>query len=184
MTRPRLGIDTATPFLSLALWWPADERTERASVRVGRDLGARLVPAVAGFLEEHGVALGDLEGVGVGVGPGSYTGARVGVAFALGLARARALRVVGGDSAAARAIVAVPDGGTGWVAVETRRTTALASRWSHRGDAVTLLEGLGPRPFAELPADAIASLDVAPDAARHARAVDEPGAQAPRVRYG
>lgn len=184
MTRPRLGIDTATPFLSLALWWPTDERAVRASERVGRDLGARLVPAVAAFLEEHGVAVEDLAGIGVGVGPGSYTGARVGVAFATGVARARTLRVVGGDSAAARAAAAIPDGGAGWVAMETRRAIALASRWSHAGDAVLRLEELGSRTFAELPPDAIASLDVAPDAVRHARAVDEDGAQAPRVRYG
>lgn len=184
MTRPRLGIDTATPFLSLALWWPGDERTERVSERVGRDLGARLVPAVAAFLEVHGVALEDLGGIGVGEGPGSYTGARVGVAFALGVARARTLLVVGGDTAAARAAASVPDGGTGWVAVETRRTTALASRWSRTGDVVARLEELGSCPFAELPSGALASLDVAPDAARHARAVDEHGAQAPRVRYG
>ncbi len=184
MTRPRLGIDTATPLLALALWWPADARTVRVSERVGRDLGARLVPAVAAFLEAHGVAVEDLAGIGVGVGPGSYTGARVGVAFALGVARARTLRVVGGDSAAARAAAAVPDGGAGWVAMETRRATALVSRWSRTGDLVVRLEELGARPFAELPPDAMTSLDVAPDAARHARAVDEHGAQAPRVRYG
>ncbi|MFN2322803.1 MAG: tRNA (adenosine(37)-N6)-threonylcarbamoyltransferase complex dimerization subunit type 1 TsaB [Trueperaceae bacterium] len=184
MTRPRLGIDTATPFLSLALWWPVEARTVRRSERVGRDLGARLVPAVAAFLEEHGVAVEDLAGIGVGVGPGSYTGARVGVAFALGLARARSLRVVGGDSAAARAAAALPDGGAGWVAMETRRATALASRWSRTGDAMARLEELGAHPFAELPPDAIASLEVAPDAARHARAVDEHGARAPLVRYG
>ena len=184
MTRSRLGIDTATPHLSLALWWPATERTVRSSERVGRDLGARLVPAVAAFLEEHGVAVEDLAGIGVGVGPGSYTGARVGVAFALGLARARTLRVVGGDSTAARARAVIADGGVGWVAMETRRATALVSRWSRTGDAVARLEELGSCPFAELPPRAMASLDVAPDAARHARAVDEPGAQAPRVRYG
>ncbi len=182
--QPRLGIDTATPYLSLALWWPADRRTERASERVGRDLGARFVPAVAAFLEEHGVAVEDLAGIGVGVGPGSYTGARLGVAFALGVARARTLLVVGGDSAAARAVATVPDGSTGWVAMETRRATALASRWSRAGDAVVRLEDLGAHPFAELPVGAIASLDVAPDAARHARAVDEDGAEPPRVRYG
>lgn len=184
MTRPRLGLDTATAFVSLALWWPGDGRTERTSERVGRDLGARLVPTVAAFLAGHGVAVEDLEGIGVGVGPGSYTGARIGVAFALGLARARGLRVVGGDSVAARAAASVPDGGAAWVAVETRRATALVGRWSRRGDAVARLDALETHPFAELPAEAIASLDVAPDAAHHARAVDDPDAPAPRVRYG
>jgi tRNA threonylcarbamoyladenosine biosynthesis protein TsaB len=184
MTGPRLGIDTATPFLALALWWPASDRTERLSEHVGRDLGARLVPTVAAFLATHGVALGDLAGIGVGVGPGSYTGARVGVAFALGVGRARALRVVGGDSVAARAAAVVPDGGSAWVAVETRRATALPSRWSRSGGALARLEERAACPLAELPPGALASLEVAPDAARHARAVDVPGPGAPRVRYG
>ena len=184
MTRPRLGIDTATPFVALALWWPDDERTERTSERVGRDLGARLLPTVAAFLDRHGVRVAELGGIGVGIGPGSYTGARIGVSFALGVARARDVRVVGGDSVAARASAAIGGGGTGWVAIETRRATALLSRWSRAGDAVLLLEELGARPFADLPAGARASLDVAPDAARHARSVEDPDATAPRVRYG
>lgn len=184
MNRPRLGIDTATPFLALALWWPQDGRTERAAERVDRDLGARLVPSVAAFLEAHGVSVAELGGIGVGVGPGSYTGARVGVAFALGLARAGALPVVGGDSARARAAAAVPEGGVAWVAVETRRAVGLASRWSHAADRLERLEARAPTPFADLPEDAVASLDVAPDAARHARAVDDPRASAPAVRYG
>jgi tRNA threonylcarbamoyl adenosine modification protein YeaZ len=184
VTRPRLGIDTATPFLSLALWWPEEERSERAVERVGRDLGARLVPAVASFLEAHGVSRGDLAGIGVGVGPGSYTGARVGVAFALGLARARSLRVVGGDSVAARAWAVVADGGSAWVAVETRRATALPSRWSRRAGVLTRLEARAACPIPDLPANAVASLEVAPDAVRHARAVDDREAGPPLVRYG
>jgi tRNA threonylcarbamoyladenosine biosynthesis protein TsaB len=183
VNRPRLGIDTATPFLALALWWPDERRTERASARVGRDLGARLVPEVARFLSDHGVAVADLAGIGVGVGPGSYTGARVGVAFALGIARARGVRVVGGDTAAARAAAVLPDGMAGWIAVEARRATAAASRWVRTGAVLERLEALDPLPLDALPPGAAASLDVAPDAARHAHAVDERTAEAPRVRY-
>lgn len=184
MSAPRLGIDTATAFLALALWWPDDDRTERRTVRVDRDLGRRLVAEVDAFLHAHGVAVGDLAGLGVGVGPGSYTGARVGVAFALGLARARGLPVVGGDTAAARAAACVSDEGPGWIALEGRRGTAVASRWVRLGSRVELVEVRPAAPLGELPHGAAASLAVAPDAVQHARTVDAPDAAPPRVRYG
>ncbi|MDF1523586.1 MAG: tRNA (adenosine(37)-N6)-threonylcarbamoyltransferase complex dimerization subunit type 1 TsaB [Trueperaceae bacterium] len=183
MTPPRLGLDTATPYLALALWWPDDGRVARASERVDRALEVRLAAAVAAFLDEHGVAIANLGGIGVGRGPGSYTGARVGVAFALGLARARGLRVVGGASDAARAAAVLADGASGWIAVEARRGTARASRWSRQGAVLVPHEALEPLPVDALPEGAAATLAVAPDAARHARAVDDPDAPAPGVRY-
>lgn len=183
MTPPRLGLDTATPFLALALWWPDDARLVRASERVDRTLEVRLMAAVASFLDEHGLAVADLGGIGVGRGPGSYTGARVGVACALGLARARGLRVVGGASDAARAAAVLTDGASGWIAVDARRGTARASRWSRHGALLVAHEALEPLPIDALPEGAAASLDVAPDAGRHARAVDDPDAPPPSVRY-
>jgi tRNA threonylcarbamoyl adenosine modification protein YeaZ len=176
-------VDTATPFLALALWWPDEARAARASERVDRALEVRLVAAVAAFLDAHGVAIADLGGIGVGRGPGSYTGARVGVAFALGLGRARGLRVVGGASDAARAAAVLADGASGWIAMEARRGTARASRWSRRGAVLVPHEALEPRPVEALPDGAAASLGVAPDAVRHARAVDDPDAPPPDVRY-
>jgi tRNA threonylcarbamoyl adenosine modification protein YeaZ len=182
--RPRFGLDTATPFLALALWWPESDRVARASWRLDRRLAAELVPRIDAFLASHGVGPEDLGGVGVGVGPGSYTGARVGVAWALAVGRARSLPVVGGDTLAARALATIEPGAMGWVAAEARRGEAWLQRWAWRAGA---LEALGERvatPFAELPAAAASSLDRAPDAGWHARAVDVPGAPPPRVSYG
>jgi tRNA threonylcarbamoyladenosine biosynthesis protein TsaB len=183
MTPPRLGLDTATPFLALALWWPDEDRVVVHATRVERTLGARLASSVAELLHVHGVERDTLGGVGVGVGPGSYTGARVGVAFALGLARALDLRVVGGDTAAARAAAVLVEGATGWVAVEGRRGEARASRWERQGGVLTCLETREPCSWADLPEGARASLDVPPDAVHHARLVDVPDAPAPIVRY-
>ncbi len=183
MTSPRLGLDTATPFLALALWWPAVDRTVRHTVRVDRSVGARLVAEVADLLDAHGVEPAALGGLGVGVGPGSYTGARVGVAFALGLARALDLPVVGSDTVAARAAAVVAEGSTAWVAVAGRRGEARASRWQRREGVLTCLETRPPCPWPDLPEGAFASLDVAPDAVHHARMVDHPDAARPIVRY-
>jgi tRNA threonylcarbamoyladenosine biosynthesis protein TsaB len=184
VTRPRLGLDTASPFLALALWWPDGERVARASWRLERRLAAELAPRIEAFLSAHGVGPGDLGGVGVGVGPGSYTGARVGVAWALAVGRARSLPVVGGDSLAARALATVEPGASGWVAAEARRGEAWLQRWGWTRNVLAPLGERRTAPLADLPAEATDSLDLAPDAAWHARAVDGTAPSPPRVSYG
>jgi tRNA threonylcarbamoyl adenosine modification protein YeaZ len=184
VTRPRLGLDTATPFLALAIWWPEGDHVARASWRLDRRLAAELVPRVEAFLSSHGVGPRDLGGVGVGVGPGSYTGARVGVAWALAVGRARDLPVVGGDTLAARALATVAPGATGWVAAEARRGEAWLQRWGWDPDGLVPLDERRTTPLTELPAQAASSLERAPDASWHARAVDLAEASAPLVRYG
>ena len=184
MSLPRLGLDTATPCLSLALWWPLADRVAREHRRVDRRLAAELAPAIAAFLRAHGVTPGDLGGIGVGVGPGSYTGARVGVAWALGAGRALGIPVVGGDTLAALAVALIPPGGHGQVAVAARRGEAWCGTWSVGSDGQpreTAARRSCPR--AVLPDAARTSLDRAPDASWHARSVDHPDALPPRVRY-
>ena len=80
-----------------------------------RDMAARLADmganagnlvfqhAVAGLLDELGVAPDAVARVLVGTGPGSYTGLRVGVATALGLARGTGAHLFGLPSLEARA---------------------------------------------------------------------------------
>lgn len=182
--RPRLGLDTATPFLSLALWWPDDDRVARAAWRLDRRLAGELAVRVDAFLREHGVAPADLGGIGVGVGPGSYTGARIGVAWATAVARALALPLVGGDTLAARAAACLRPGERGAVAVESRRGEAWVETWRLAPDGRSATgEDRRRVATAELPADAVASLREPPDAALHARSVDAPGAPPPEVRY-
>jgi tRNA threonylcarbamoyladenosine biosynthesis protein TsaB len=183
VTRPRLGIDTATPFLSVALLWPDDGRILRAAWRLDRALAAALAPRLADFLGSAGLTPRSLGGVGVGIGPGSYTGARVGVAWALAVGRACDLPVVGGDTLAARARATVAVGTRGWVAVAARRGEAWVQPWGWPEGAFAPLAAPRALPLADLPEGAGASLEVPPDAVEHARQVDRPGAVAAAVRY-
>jgi len=184
VTRPRLGLDSATPFLAVALWWPSEARVARAAWRVDRRLATELVPCLDAFLREHAVAPADLAGIGVGVGPGSYAGARVGVAWAQGVRRALGIPLVGGDTLAARALAAIAAGGRGDVAVAARRGEAWCQTWAVTADGQPIAGAdRRRRPLAALPADAVASLEVAPDAAWHARRVDDADAAPPRVHY-
>ena len=78
-----LGIETATPRASLALYdrdadevlWSRDFTTERAHNGV-------IFEPVSEMLEQY---RDQLTGIVVGVGPGSYSGVRVGIAVANGL---------------------------------------------------------------------------------------------------
>ncbi|MFU8887131.1 MAG: tRNA (adenosine(37)-N6)-threonylcarbamoyltransferase complex dimerization subunit type 1 TsaB [Trueperaceae bacterium] len=183
-TAPRLGLDTATPFLSLALWWPDTGRVARAAWRLDRRLAGELAVRVDAFVVEHGIAAADLGGIGVGVGPGSYTGARVGVAWATAAARALGVPLVGGDTLAARAAACIHPGERGAVATEARRGEAWTETWRIAADGRPS-GGEGRRRVAtrDLPPAAAASLGSAPDAAVHARRVDAPDAAPPVVRY-
>jgi tRNA threonylcarbamoyl adenosine modification protein YeaZ len=184
VTGPRLGIDTATPYLALALWWPDSGRIARAGWRLERQLAGDLVPRVERFLVDHGVSPADLGGIGVGVGPGSYTGARVGVAWATAAGRALDIPVVGGDTLAARAWACLEPGTRGAVAVEARRGEAWLETWAMAVDSRgVVVVGRRRAKIGELPADAAASLRIAPDAALHARRVDAVDAAPPAVRY-
>ena len=125
--RPVLALDTATRFLSLALWSARDGVLARLEPEVGRDHAARLVPELGALFRAAGLpwpgddtavappssatlsaAAAPVRAVVVGTGPGSYTGLRVGGATARGLARGWGVPVVGGDTLAALAATLEP----------------------------------------------------------------------------
>lgn len=79
-----LALDTATPFLTLALLWDGGE-AER-SLEVGRAHAELLPEKVRALFVEVGLPF-HADQIVIGTGPGSYTGVRVGASYALGLGR-------------------------------------------------------------------------------------------------
>jgi tRNA threonylcarbamoyladenosine biosynthesis protein TsaB len=178
----RLGIDTATPTVALALWSPGRDVVHRRTASLGREAARALVPELDAFLSGHGVTPDDLVAIGVGVGPGSFTGIRIGVAAALGLGRALGVPVHGSDTLAAVAYAGLADGDEGWATLDARRGFVYAGHYRRGGEHVTTLEEPRRRPRNELPAGAFVLQDVAPDALHIARAADGP--LSPTPRYG
>jgi tRNA threonylcarbamoyladenosine biosynthesis protein TsaB len=84
---PILGIDTSTALGGVALVGH-DGLLAEYSAEVRGAHGPRLMVAVERLLDDAGLALADLGGIGVSIGPGSFTGLRVGLATAMGLGRA------------------------------------------------------------------------------------------------
>ena len=134
-----LGLDTATPYLALALWSPDEGPLVTFCEVVGRDHAKRLVPELEELLERAGVRQRDIRGVGVGLGPGSYTGLRVGVAAAKGLARGLGVPIVGRGSLetmAYGAYGALGEGEEAVVALDARRGNVYAGRFRKEGERV------------------------------------------------
>ena len=121
-----LGLDTASPYLALALWSPEAGPLAAFCEIVERDHAKRLVPEVEALLERAGVRRTDICGVGVGLGPGSYTGLRVGVAAARGLARGLSVPIVGSYSLEAMAYGELGEGERAVVALDARRGNVYA----------------------------------------------------------
>lgn len=138
--RVYLGIDTATPFLALALWSPENGTLARFEERLDRDHAKRLLNELGSLLSEVGVDKRQLAGVGVGLGPGSYTGLRVGVAAAQGLARGLGVPLGGGSTLQAVAAGTLAANEKGVVALDARRGHVYGGVFHKRGEAVHSLE--------------------------------------------
>ena len=134
-----LGIDTATPYLALALWSP-DDTLASLSEEVGRDHAKRVLPELEHLLEQANVTKTDVKGIGVGLGPGSYTGLRVGIATARGLARGLNIAVGGRSTLAAIAFGALRLGEKGVVALDARRGNVYAGVFERQDGGVETLQ--------------------------------------------
>lgn len=143
-TPVRLGIDTATAWLSLALWSAAEQRViAERELLAERRHAELLLPTLHELLEEGAVALEDLGAIGVGIGPGSYTGLRVGIASAQGLAAGLGCPLSGVDSLQAAAWARLTPGQTAWLTLDARRGNVYAGLYERSGDSVrTVLEPL------------------------------------------
>lgn len=129
----RLGLDTATPFLALALWSPEEGVLAARRPRVGRDHAARLLTELDALLEEAGAARDALGAVTVGVGPGSYTGLRVGIASARAFGRAWAVPVGGASTLAQIAWGALAEGESGAAVLDARRGNVYGAIYRREG---------------------------------------------------
>lgn len=138
--RVYLGIDTATPFLALALWSPENGTSARFEERLERDHAKRLLSELGSLLSEAGVDKRQLAGVGVGLGPGSYTGLRVGVAAAQGLARGLGVALGGGSTLQAVAAGTLVANEKGVIALDARRGHVYGSVFHRQGEVVHTLE--------------------------------------------
>jgi len=86
-----LAVDTASSCSSVALTvGNAHGGTLLASLSLNSKLthSRRLLSGIDWLLQENGVQLSDVDGLGVGLGPGSFTGLRIGMATLKGLATA------------------------------------------------------------------------------------------------
>jgi tRNA threonylcarbamoyladenosine biosynthesis protein TsaB len=93
-----LALDSATPFLALALLDSDGPLALGQTLAVGRGHAEAGLAALASLLAEAEAQLGQPlrpTRLVVGTGPGSYTGLRIGASLALGLARAWGAEVVG-----------------------------------------------------------------------------------------
>ncbi|WP_019585399.1 tRNA (adenosine(37)-N6)-threonylcarbamoyltransferase complex dimerization subunit type 1 TsaB [Deinococcus apachensis] len=131
-----LALDTATPFLTLALAWEGGEAT--FSEEVGRAHAERLADAAQGLFERAGLPFRAGQIV-IGTGPGSYTGVRVGASYALGLARVWGAPVLGVSTL--EALVHGPDGtvpeGEVAVSLDARRGNVYGAVYEVREGVVT-----------------------------------------------
>jgi tRNA threonylcarbamoyladenosine biosynthesis protein TsaB len=89
-----LGLDTATPAVSVALHDGGQPLAQLVAVDAHRH-AELLAPAIAKLIADAGASQPDLTGIAVGVGPGPYTGLRVGVVTARVLGAALGIPVFG-----------------------------------------------------------------------------------------
>jgi tRNA threonylcarbamoyladenosine biosynthesis protein TsaB len=131
-----LGLDTATPYLSLALWSGEKGLLAQFTENVGRDHAKRIIVEIAKLFETANVLPSQLSGIGVGVGPGSYTGLRIGIATAKALAKGLSVPLAGVSTLAAMAYGVLQEGEQGVVAMDARREHVYAGVFEKRGEGI------------------------------------------------
>lgn len=162
-----LGIDTATPHLSVALWSPDEGVTARFVDKVDRDHARQLIGVLDTLLRKNQLAPSEILGIGVGTGPGSYTGVRVGIATAQGLARGWGIPVVGASTLAAIAFGRLAPGQRAIVTLDARRNHVYAGAFQRTATDIAPLANHGKYPLTELQAvfGALPMVEGPPDAA-------------------
>jgi len=127
-----LALDTATPFLTLALAWEGGE--VQSSEEVGRLHAEQLPDAVQALFVQAGLPFRAGQIV-IGTGPGSYTGVRVGASYALGLGRVWGAEVRGVSTL--EALVGGAGNGPVAVSLDARRGNVYGAVYEVAGGVVT-----------------------------------------------
>ena len=89
-----LGIDTATQVASVGITRGTDVLAEESRHERANHTET-LLPLISRVLEQAGVTLPEIEGIGVSIGPGSFTGLRIALGTVKGFAYATGQKVVG-----------------------------------------------------------------------------------------
>jgi tRNA threonylcarbamoyladenosine biosynthesis protein TsaB len=79
-----LALDTSSEWCSAALW--LDGRLSVHDARAGQRHSELILVMIDALLQEAGVTLQQLDGIGFGAGPGSFTGLRIACGLAQGMA--------------------------------------------------------------------------------------------------
>lgn len=131
-----LGLDTATPFLSLALWSKEKGLFAHFAENIGRDHAKRIIVEIDNLFQTANVLPSQLAGIGVGVGPGSYTGVRVGIATAKALSKGLNVPLVGVSTFSAMAFAALQENEQGIVSLDARKGSVYAGVFEKTKDDV------------------------------------------------
>ncbi|MFC5175942.1 tRNA (adenosine(37)-N6)-threonylcarbamoyltransferase complex dimerization subunit type 1 TsaB [Nocardioides taihuensis] len=130
-----LALDTATPFVTVALHDGDDVVAERASEQRMQH-GEQLAPLVEQVMTDAGIVRQDLTAIAVGVGPGPFTGLRVGLVTARTLAYVLEIPVYGACSLDVLAVEAVGTGAVSTdfvVATDARRKEVYLASYDEGG---------------------------------------------------
>ena len=152
-----LALDTATPFVTVALHDGEDVVAERRSEQRMKH-GEQVAPQIAAVLADAGIVRQDLTAIAVGTGPGPFTGLRVGLVTARTLGYVLEIPVYGVCTldvvALEAALGADPVGRDFVVATDARRKEVYVASYDDQGRRQ---EG----PDVLRPADAATDLPVA-----------------------
>jgi tRNA threonylcarbamoyladenosine biosynthesis protein TsaB len=142
-----LALDTATPFVTVALHDGEDVVAERRSTDRMKH-GEQLAPLVEAVLADAGAVRQDLTAIAVGIGPGPFTGLRVGLVTARTLAFVLEIPVYGVcslDVLAAEAALGPAAIGSGFVvATDARRKEVYLASYDDEGRRLDGPEVLRP----------------------------------------
>jgi tRNA threonylcarbamoyladenosine biosynthesis protein TsaB len=131
-----LGIDTATPWGSVALCEDGEMILE-FTLKTGKGSGEYLLALLQQILPKTGRKLAGLDLIAVGTGPGSYTGIRIGLAAVAGLAEGLQVPVYGINTLriiAENARYGTEKAGMVAVALDARRSEVYAALYQAESD--------------------------------------------------